>query len=162
MLFDPGLATEHQCLAAATAQVTPALLDQVVTLGAEGEIAVGAWAAVDVARCGASLDRVGVATVRWQLVNPAHDQLPFLAMGRDAVAKQLVGNQVCHFVGDSLLEKIFAVFAVQLRIEAQQVLMQVGNSGLLAAQLEADYRALERPLKKHFGLFETVFDAGVE
>jgi len=86
-LLDPGLATEHQRLPTAAAQVAPALLDQVMTLGAEGEIAVGAWAAVYVARRSASLDRVGVAAVGRQLVYPAHDQLPFLAMGRDAVAK---------------------------------------------------------------------------
>ena len=32
-----------------------------------------------------------------QFVHPAHDQLPFFAMGRDAVAKQLVGDQVLSF-----------------------------------------------------------------
>jgi hypothetical protein len=40
--------------------------------------------------------------------------------------------------------------------------MQVGNAGLLATQLEADQGALERSFEKGFGLFETVFDTGIE
>ena len=83
-------------------------------------------------------------------------------MGRDAVAKQLMGDQVRDFVGYGLFEEVVAVFAVQLWIEAQQVFMQVRHTGLLAAQLEADHGALERALEKRFGKVETVFDAGIE
>ena len=43
-----------------------------------------------------------------------------------------MGNQVRYFVGDGLLEEVFAVFTVQLRVEAQQVFIQVGDAGLLA------------------------------
>jgi hypothetical protein len=103
-----------------------------------------------------------MATVGRQFVNPAHDQLPFLAMGLDTLAKQLVGNQVCHFVGHGLLEKVLAVFTVQLRVEAQQVLVQMRDTGFLAPQLEADLGAFEASFEKGFGLQETIFDAGIE
>jgi len=83
-------------------------------------------------------------------------------VGCDALAKQLMGNQVRHFVGDGLLEEIFTVFAVQLRIEAQQVFVQMGDTGFLPAQLEADDGAFEGAFEKHFSLLETVFDAGIE
>jgi hypothetical protein len=36
------------------------------------------------------------------------------------------------------------------------------DTGFLAAQLEADYRAFEGSLEKGFGLLVTDFDAGVE
>jgi hypothetical protein len=83
-------------------------------------------------------------------------------MGRDGVAEQLVGNQVCDFVGDGLLEEVFGVFAKQLGIEAQHVFMQVCDASLLTAQLEADDGALERAFEEGFGLLETAFDAGIE
>ena len=83
-----------------------------MALGREREVAVRAWAAVDIACGAATLDGVGMAAIGRQFVYPAHDQLPLFAMGRDALSKQLVGNQVCDFVGDGLLEEIFAVFAV--------------------------------------------------
>ena len=83
-------------------------------------------------------------------------------MGRDAVAKQLMGDQVRDFVGYGLFEEVVAVFAVQLWIEAQQVFMQVRHTGLLPAQLEADHGALERALEKRFGKVETVFDEKIE
>ncbi|MNL64969.1 hypothetical protein D3C87_1892450 [compost metagenome] len=83
-------------------------------------------------------------------------------MGLDAVTEQLMGHQVCHFMGHGLLEEVFGVFPVQLRVEAQQVLVQVGDTGLLAAQLEADLRACEGAFEEGFGLLETGFDAGIE
>lgn len=158
----PRFTTEHQRLATTAAQVTAAFADHLVTLGREREIASRARAAVDVARHAAALDGVGVAAVRRQFVNAAHDQLPFLAVGLDAVPEQLVGDEVCNFVGDCLAKKVFAVFPVQLWVEAQHIVMQMRDTGFLAAQLEADYRAFERALEKGFGLLVTDFDTGVE
>jgi hypothetical protein len=83
-------------------------------------------------------------------------------MGLDAVTEQLMGDQVRDLVGDGLLEEIFGVFTVQLRVEAQQVFMQVRDTGFLPTQLEAYHRAFERSFEKGFGLLETVFDAGIE
>jgi hypothetical protein len=103
-----------------------------------------------------------VAAIRRQFVNPAHDQLPFLAMGLDAVAKQLMGDQVRDFVGHGLLEEVFGVFPVQLRIEAQQVLVQMRDTGFLPAQLETDDWAWERTFEKGFSELVTIFDAGIE
>ena len=72
---------------------------------------------------------------------------------------ELVGNQVCHFMGHGLAQEVFLVFAVQLQVEAQQVLVQVSDAGLLAAQLEADFRAREGAFEEGFGLLVTGFDA---
>jgi hypothetical protein len=83
-------------------------------------------------------------------------------MGLDAVAEQLMGDQVRDLVGDGLLEKVFGVFTVQLRIEAQQVLVQVRDTGFLPTQLETHHGAFERSFEKGFGLLETVFDADIE
>jgi hypothetical protein len=83
-------------------------------------------------------------------------------MGLDALAKQLVGNQVRHFVGHGLLEEVLAVFLVELRVEAQQVFVQMRDTGFLAPQLEADGGAFEASFEKGFGLQETLFDAGIE
>lgn len=41
-------------------------------------------------------------------------------MGLDAVAKQLVGHQVRHFVGNGLAQEVLLVFPVELQVEAQQ------------------------------------------
>jgi hypothetical protein len=65
-------------------------------------------------------------------------------------------------VGHGLLEEVFGVFPIQLRIEAQQVLVQMRDAGFLPTQLEAHHGAFERSFEKGFGLLETVFDAGIE
>ena len=91
-----------------------------------------------------------MAAIGRQFVDPAHDQLPFLAVGLDAIAEQLVGDQVRHFVGHGLLEEVRGVLPVQLQVEAQQVLVQVGDPGFLATQLEADHRSLEGAFEKGF------------
>jgi hypothetical protein len=83
-------------------------------------------------------------------------------MGLDAVAEQLMGDQVRNLVGHSLFEEVFGIFPVQLRIEAQQVLVQMRDTGFLPAQLEAHHGAFERSFEKGFGLLVTVFDAGIE
>ena len=79
------------------------------------EIAVGARAFVDVAGHAAAFDVIGVAAIGRQFVHATHDQLPLFAMGLDAVAEQLMGDQVGDFVGHGLLKKVFGVFPVQLR-----------------------------------------------
>lgn len=160
--LDPHFPTEHQRLPAATAQVASAFPDQQVALGREREIAVGAGATVDVAGHAATFDRVRVAAIGREFVYPAHDQLPFFTVGLNTFAKQLMGDQVCDFVGDSLLEKIFTVFPVQLWVEAQQILVQMGDARFLTAQLEADHRPFEGAFEKSFGLLITDFDAGIE
>ncbi len=80
-------------------------------------------------------------------------------MGLDALAEQLVGDQVGDLVGHGLAQEVFGVLAVQLQVEAQQVLVQVGDAGLLSAQLEADLRAREGAFEEVFGLLVTGFDA---
>jgi hypothetical protein len=133
-----------------------------MTLCGKSEIAVNAWAAVDVACHAAALDRVGVAAIGRQLVHTTHDQLPFFAMGLNTFAEQLMRNQVRHLVGNRLLKKIVAVFSVQLRIEPQHIFMQVRDACLLSAQLEADHRAFEGAFEKVFGLLITDFNAGCD
>jgi hypothetical protein len=128
----------------------------------ERKITVHARAFVDIAGNAATFNGVGMAAIRRQFVNPAHDQLPFLAVRLNAVAKQLMGDQVCNFVGHGLFEEMFSVFPVQLRIEAQQVLVQMRDTGFLPAQLETDDRALEVTFEKGFSELVTVFDAGIE
>ena len=112
------------------------------------KVTVRTRAAVDISHHLAPFHRIGVATVRRQFVHPAHDQLPFLAMGLDALAKQLVGNQVRHFMGHGLFQEVLAVFAIQLGVEAQQVLVQMRDTGLLAPQLETDLGAFEASDRK--------------
>src|SRR5690606_12447587 len=97
-----------------------------------------------------------------QFVHAAHDQLPFFAMWLNTIAKQLMGNQVCDLMRHGLAQEVFAVLAVQLRVETQQVFVQMRNASLLAAQLEADHRTFERTFEKFFGLLITDFDTGIE
>jgi hypothetical protein len=103
-----------------------------------------------------------MAAIGRQFVHATHDQLPLFAMGLDAVAEQLMGDQVRDLVGNGLFKKIFGVFPVQLRIEPQHVLVQVRDTGFLPAQLETHHGAFERSFEKGFSLLETVFDAGIE
>ena len=133
-----------------------------MALRGKRKVAVGTRAAVNVAGHLAALDRVGVTAIRRQFINAAHYQLPFLAVGLDTLAKQLVGNQMRHFVGHGLFQEMLGVFAVQLWIETQQVFVQMRDTGFLAPQLEADLRAFEASFEKGFGLQETIFDAGIE
>jgi hypothetical protein len=69
---------------------------------------------------------------------------------------------VRDLVSHGLLEEIFSVFPVQLRIEAQQVLVQVRDTGFLPAQLEAHHGAFEWTFEKGFSELVTIFDAGIE
>ncbi|MCY1179303.1 hypothetical protein D9M73_196970 [compost metagenome] len=103
-----------------------------------------------------------MTAIRRQLVDAAHDQLPLFAVGADAWAEHLVGDQVGDFVGDGLLEEMLAVLAVQLRVEAQQVFLQVRDPGLLPAQPEVHLRAGEAAFEEAFRLLVAGFDAGVE
>ncbi|MNZ83748.1 hypothetical protein D3C78_1024850 [compost metagenome] len=62
-------------------------------------------------------------------------------------------------MGHGLAQEVFLVFAVKLQVEAQQVLVQVGDTGFLPAQLEADFRAREGAFEEGFSLLVTGFDA---
>lgn len=73
-------------------------------------------------------------------------------MGLDAFTKQLVGDQVRDFMRHGLLQEVLAVFSVQLWVEAQQVLMQMRDTGFLAPQLEADLGAFEASFEKRIRL----------
>ncbi|RMO84078.1 tRNA 2-thiocytidine biosynthesis protein TtcA [Pseudomonas syringae pv. philadelphi] len=161
-LLCAGLATEHQRLAATAAQVTPSLANHAVTLGGEREVAVRAWAAINVTRHAAALNGVGMAAIGRQLVDTAHDQLPLFAMRLNTATEQLMGNQVRDFVRHGLAQEIFGVLFIELRIEAQQVFVQVRDASLLAAQLKTDHRPFERAFEEGFGLLITGFDAGIE
>ncbi|EKG32840.1 hypothetical protein Pav631_1685 [Pseudomonas avellanae BPIC 631] len=83
-------------------------------------------------------------------------------MRLNAAAKQLMSDQVRDFVRNRLAQEVLGVFMVQLRVEAQQVLVQVRDTGLLTAQLEADHRAFEGAFEEGFGLLVTGFNAGIE
>ena len=133
-----------------------------MALGREGELAVRATAAVDEAIDLAALDLVAVAAMRRQLVDAPHDQLPLLAMRLDAWAEQLVGDHVGDFVRHRLAQEVLMVVPVQLQVEAQLVLRQVGDARLLPAQLETDLRAGERLLEEGLGLLVTGFDTGMD
>jgi hypothetical protein len=122
-----------------------------MALGGKRKVAVHARAFVDVTGHAAAFDVIGVATIGRQFVHAAHDQLPLFAMGLDAVAEQLMGDQVRNLVGHSLFEEVFGIFPVQLWIEAQQVLVQMRDTGFLPAQLEAHHGAFERSFEKGFG-----------
>ncbi|MNN12592.1 hypothetical protein D3C81_1255880 [compost metagenome] len=103
-----------------------------------------------------------MATLGRQAVDLGHDLLPLAAVRADAAAEQLVGDQVRHLVGHGLAQEMLAVFPVQLGIEAQAVLAQVRDSGLEAAQAQADLGAREAPVEKGFGLLVAGLDAGHE
>src|SRR5690606_38322265 len=118
---------------AASAQVTTPFADQGMTLGRKGKLSVGALAAIQVAGTGTPLYFRVMAAVRRQLVNAAHDRLPLFAMGFDARAEQLMGDQMGNFMGHGLLEEMFAIVPVQLRVETQQVFLQMRDAGLLPA-----------------------------
>jgi len=122
-----------------------------VALGGERKLLLGAAATVDVARAGAALDLVAVTAIGWQLVDAAHDQLPLLAMWLDAWAEHLVGDEVGDLVRHGLAQEVLGVLAIQLGVETQQVLVQMGDAGLLAAQLEAHLRPVEAAREELFG-----------
>jgi hypothetical protein len=160
--LDPRLAAESEQASAAPTQVSAALANQAVALQREWEITVGAGAPIDVPGGLAALHRIAMAAMRRQLVYAAHDQLPFLAMGLDAITEDLVGDQVRNFMWHGLAQEVFGIFREQLRVEAQHVLVQMSHAGLLAAQLETDHGPLEGTLKERLGLLEAGFDAGIE
>src|SRR5690606_19845141 len=155
------LAGEMQGRLAAAAIVATPLGYQRVTLSGEGEFAVHATATVDEALDLASFDFVTVAAMRRQLVDAAHDQLPFLAVGLNARAEQLVGDHVSDFVGHRLAQEVFMVGPVQGQVEAQLVFRQVRDARLLPTQLEADLGAGEALLEEGFRLLVAGFYAGV-
>ena len=161
-LLDPHFPTEHQRAPTPPTQIPPPLPHQAMALRRKREITVGARAFIDIARHASALDVVGVAAIGRQFVHATHDQLPLFAVGLDAIAKQLMCDQVGDFMGHGLLEEVFSVFAVQLRIETQKVLVQMRDTGFLPAQLEAHHGAFEGSFEKGFGLLVTVFDAGIE
>jgi len=106
-----------------------------MSLRRKRKVAIGTRATIDIASHLTTLHLIGMATIRRQFVDPAHDQLPFLAMGLDTFAKQLVGNQVRDFVGHGLFQEVLAVFTVQLWVETQQVLVQMRDTGLLPTRV---------------------------
>lgn len=159
-LLNPHFSTKHQRFPASSAQIAPPLPHQGMTLSRESKVTVGARAAIDIARNAAALHSVSMATIGWQFVNTPHDQLPFFTMGLNACAEQLMGDQMRHFMGNGLFKKIVAIFLIQLWIETQHIFVKVRDTGLLAAQFEADYGAFEGTLEKIFGLLITDFNAG--
>ena len=56
---------------------------------------------------------VTVATIGGKSEYPGHYPLPLSAMGPDLWAKQFIGQQVRHLVGDGLLDKVLTVFLKQ-------------------------------------------------
>ncbi len=103
-----------------------------------------------------------MAAIRWQLVDTAHDQLPFLTVGLNPCAEHLMRHQVRHLMSHGLAQEVFGVLAVELFVETQQILLQVSHAGLLAAQLQAHLGAGEAALEKLLGQRVAGFDAGIE
>ena len=71
-------------------------------------------------------------------------------MWPNARAVECMSQQMGYFMGHCLLEKMCVVFLVELPIEAQQITLQIGNTGLLTAQIKSDLGALK-------GTFEVLF-----
>ena len=80
-------------------------------------------------------------------------------MGLDFQAEQLMGDQVSDLVRHRLLEEVFAVFPVQLRVEAQLVFRQVSHAGFLSTQLETHLGAGKGAFEKGFSLLVALFYA---
>src|SRR5690606_38929413 len=110
--FQRLLAANHQRGSTAATKVTTLLADQCMTLAGKWELLLRALAAIDIAVGLATNDFVVVAAIGWQLVDAAHDQLPFLSVGLDARAIQLVRHQMGHFMGHGLLQKVLGVGSV--------------------------------------------------
>ncbi|MNZ91519.1 hypothetical protein D3C78_1105070 [compost metagenome] len=130
-----------------------------MALRGEGELAVGTAAAVQILPLPA-FHFIGVAALGRQAVDPGHDPLPLAAMGADAGAEQLVGDQVRDLVGHGLAQEVLAVFPVQLGVEAQAVFAEVGDAGLESAQAQTDLRARKAAVEMGFGLLVAGLDAG--
>lgn len=103
-----------------------------------------------------------MAAIGWQLVHTAHDQLPFLTVGLNAITKHLVRNQVRDFVCHGLLQEMVSIFLVKLRVEAQPILVQMRDARFLTSQPEADIGAGEGAFEELFGQLVTGLDACVE
>ena len=82
-------------------------------------------------------------------------------MWTNPAAEHLMSDQVGHFVSHGLLEKVLAIFLIQLGVESQQVGVQVRNTGFLSMQFETDLWPLEALVEKSFGLLVTGFDSSV-
>ncbi len=107
-----------------------------------------------------TLDRIVVAALGRQIVDLAHDRLPVAAVRADAGAVELVGDQMGDLVGHGLAQEVFAVLAIQLGVEAQAVLVEMGDAGLEAAQAQADFGAGETAVEEALGLQEAGLDTG--
>ena len=123
-----------QRIAAAPAQIAVALFYQRMAARGKRHV-VRAGAAIQILGAASAGHSVVVAAISRQLEQSGHQRLPFAAMRANAVAVQLMGNQMRHLVGNGLLQKVRAVLPVHLTIKAQQVAIKVGNAGALAAQL---------------------------
>ncbi len=143
------------------ADVSTALLDERMTARCKRKLTLRAATFIQVSRTRAPFDCIGMASIGRQLIHTPHDQLPFLAVGLNAVTEQLVCYQVCDFVGNGLLQEMVAIVLVKLGIEAQPILVQMRDACFLSSQLHADIRAGEGAFEELFGQLVTGLDACV-
>jgi hypothetical protein len=101
-----------------------------------------------------------VATIGGKFVDAAHYQLPLLAVGLDGVAEELMGDQVRHFMRHRLAQEVLAILTIQLRVEAQLVLIEVGDTRFLSPKPEAHLGAGKSAFEEVFRLLVAGFDAG--
>lgn len=146
------LTSENQRGFAAPAVITTSFANQSMTLSGEGEFAIGACAAVNEAAYLAPFDFVAMAAIGRKFIDSPHNQLPFLAMGLNTRAKQLVGNHMGDFVSNCLLDEVVLIVPVQLQVEAQFVLCQMRNTCFLTAQPETHLWARKSLFEEVFGL----------
>jgi len=147
-LLNPHLPTEYQGIATPPTQIPPPLTHQAMTLCRKREIAVGARALVDVTGHATAFDVVGVAAVGRQFVNTAHDQLPLFAVRLNAVAEQLMGDQVRDFMGDGLLEKIFGVSRYNCGLKRRRFSCRCATPAFCPRSLRLTTGRLKGRLKK--------------
>ncbi len=98
----------------------------------------------------ASYRVISVTSIRGKSEYPGHYPLPFFPVGADFLAKQFVGQKMCHLMSDSLPDKVLAVFLKQHLIKAKLMFFDPRLTRCLSGQVQPDIRFPERLLKKAF------------
>ncbi len=98
----------------------------------------------------ASAGVVTVTTIGGNSENPGHYPLPFPAMGPDFSAKQFIGQQVRHLMGDGLLDKVLTVFLKQRFIKAKLTFIDPCLARCFSGEIQSNIGFFKGLLKKGF------------